>query len=673
MQMPNESDLIAKVNHNPGNPKNWYDLSLFYLTNNRLDEALSSLLKSNELASENPNIFNLMGVVYSQLGSFDKALTCLKKAVGMIPDNADFILNLGCCYLDAGEIGLAKDSLETVLALRRNDVKAFFNLGKVFEALNQYQDAINSYNHAIRINPDYIPAINNLGLCYMHEQEFELAEKCYRLVIQIDPNERRAYLNLIDLYTKISNQSGMLEISRQILERFPGDGIRIQNAFLLPRFYTSLADINWWRSRLDNLFSSLENQSLSVPNPVEEINSTYFYLSYQGKNDRIIQKKIGNIINKYIPHPKKKVTGRKTTGRIKIGFLSKFFYRHTMYRCFGNLILNLPTDQFDVTLFHIQGDKEDDITRRYREGVSSYVSVPQQLEMAQGLILSQKVDLLVFTDMGMDIFTYYLAFSRLAPIQIKLMGHPVTTGIPNIDYFVSSKLFEVQDAQRHYTEKLILLTNNSYLYQPPEIPDYLFSRSEINLPENKYIFSCPMTQMKLHPEIDAIFCALLRSEPQAVVVLLDRDLSKYNLLNRIKICDDCDDSVLDRILFLPWLNHQEYFSLIATSDVILDTIHFGGGGITTLDAFSLNIPVVTMPGKYVRSRLAAAQLDLMDLNCCVANNAEEYIYIALELVKNKSFRNMVIQKIKQNKDRLFDYQSSLHEYEELFKYLSQNR
>ena len=57
----------------------------------------------------------------------------------------------------------------------------------------------------------------------------------------------------------------------------------------------------------------------------------------------------------------------------------------------------------------------------------------------------------------MDPFYYYLAYSRLAPIQINTWGHSETSGIDTIDYYFSSKYYEIPDAQKFYSEKLVCL------------------------------------------------------------------------------------------------------------------------------------------------------------------------------------------------------------------------
>src|SRR3546814_8369575 len=70
---------------------------------------------------------------------------------------------------------------------------------------------------------------------------------------------------------------------------------------------------------------------------------------------------------------------------------------------------------------------------------------------------SDLLDLLLYTDIGMNAFSYFLAFARLAPVQCVTWGHPDTTGIPALDYFISNDLAEPEDAESHYSERLVRL------------------------------------------------------------------------------------------------------------------------------------------------------------------------------------------------------------------------
>ena len=143
-----------------------------------------------------------------------------------------------------------------------------------------------------------------------------------------------------------------------------------------------------------------------------------------------------------------------------------------------------------------------------------YVEVPTNLPAARQAIAGQRLDVLYYADIGMDPVTYSLAFSRLAPVQCVTWGHPVTTGLDTIDYFISMDAAEPEDAAEHYTETLVRLKALSVYYYRPEPPASLKDRAAFGLPEECHLYSCPQTLFKLHPEFDDLLGAILRRDPQ---------------------------------------------------------------------------------------------------------------------------------------------------------------
>src|SRR5207253_6863521 len=113
---------------------------------------------------------------------------------------------------------------------------------------------------------------------------------------------------------------------------------------------------------------------------------------------------------------------------------------------------------------------DDDFSRAIRKDAARSIVVPQDLPAARAAIEALELDVLFYQDIGMEPFGYFLAFSRLAPVQCVSFGHPDTTGIPTMDYFVSNDRYEPGDAQEHYSERLFLLHSLPTLayYEPPE-------------------------------------------------------------------------------------------------------------------------------------------------------------------------------------------------------------
>src|SRR5260221_487748 len=81
-------------------------------------------------------------------------------------------------------------------------------------------------------------------------------------------------------------------------------------------------------------------------------------------------------------------------------------------------------------------------------------------------IIDQQLDVLIYPEIGMDPMSIKLASLRLAPVQVATWGHPETTGLPTIDYYLSAEEMEPPEAQENYTERLITLPNLGCFYRP---------------------------------------------------------------------------------------------------------------------------------------------------------------------------------------------------------------
>ena len=116
--------------------------------------------------------------------------------------------------------------------------------------------------------------------------------------------------------------------------------------------------------------------------------------------------------------------------------------------------------------------------------------------------MNLNMDILVYPDIGMNPFTNAMALYRIAPVQINTWGHSVTSGIDNIDYYVSSKYFELPDlekAQELYSEKLIAQDSLSTFYNNYEIERFL-TKEQLRLPEGRPILFCIQNVKKFNLE-----------------------------------------------------------------------------------------------------------------------------------------------------------------------------
>src|SRR5207237_1565690 len=137
------------------------------------------------------------------------------------------------------------------------------------------------------------------------------------------------------------------------------------------------------------------------------------------------------------------------------------------------------------------GTSREEVASAIQKAADRHVALSISLPAARRAIAAEQLDVLFYADLGMDPITYSLAFSRLAPVQCVTWGHPVTSGIPAMDYFISSDLLETEEAAEHYTERLIRLKSLAVCYPRPEPPVPLRPRSHFGLPDEGTLYACP--------------------------------------------------------------------------------------------------------------------------------------------------------------------------------------
>jgi predicted O-linked N-acetylglucosamine transferase (SPINDLY family) len=251
-------------------------------------------------------------------------------------------------------------------------------------------------------------------------------------------------------------------------------------------------------------------------------------------------------------------------------------------------------------------------------------------------------------------------------VQCTSFGHPDTTGIANMDYFISSQLFESTQATEHYSETLALLPSPSLLsyYQRPALPDKLKSRTELGWNDSDHLYICPQTLFKFHPDFDNVLATILRQDKQGKILILEGPIAHFAVLLHQRWQQHIPD-VAERLIFLPPQSSADFINLIAASDLMLDIPSFNGMN-TSLEAFAVGTPVVTLPGSLQRSRHGAGLYQKMGISTCIAKNEEDYIAIAIRLANDKPFRETISNEILENNHHLFADENTIIAFSQFF-------
>jgi predicted O-linked N-acetylglucosamine transferase (SPINDLY family) len=261
-----------------------------------------------------------------------------------------------------------------------------------------------------------------------------------------------------------------------------------------------------------------------------------------------------------------------------------------------------------------------------------------------------------------------LAGLRLAPVQAASWGHPETSGLPSIDYYLSADLLEPPDAQRYYSETLVNLPNLGCCYQALPVqaaePDFAGLGINRELP----LLVCPGTPFKYTPEHDRVFVEIARRLQECQFVFFVHPVAEFTgkLRHRLeKAFRRAGLRLDDFAVFIPWLERPVFYGLLRQADVFLDTIGFSGFN-TAMQAVECGLPLVTRDGRFMRGRLASGILRRMDLEELITDNDDSYVSLAVRLVQDTDYRNQIRQRIDESQQPLFDDTAPIRQLEEFF-------
>lgn len=621
--------------------------------------------RATQLDPTIPGLFNGLGLSLASLGKEQAALKAFIRALELKPDILEVLNNLGNLQRTLGNLDEAEKCYLHCLEIQADFVQALNNLGVLYQQQQKPMRAIKHFEAAIGIKSDYAEAHNNLGAALNDQGETDCALDHFLQAIEINPSFSEAYIN-----AGMAQQNlGQHVSARAVLDH----AIQIEPENLTARWARCVSELEsvyatteaidvarrGYETRLNDLLSrvDLDDPRQSMWAVAATSSMQPFLLPYQGQDDRKLQSIYGDFICKGMQPPESaQLPSTRKPGPLRVGIVSAFFYNHSNWKVPIQGWLRYLAGQFEVIVYYT-GARQDRVTAeakalsaRFHSGLSA-----QQFSVA---IQEDDIDFLIYPELGMHPVTTWLAIQRLAKIQCASWGHPVTTGLPSIDYFLSSDLMEPEGAQSHYREKLIRLPGLSFSWTLPDYDEAKTKtpcREQFGLGRDEIICLCVQNLSKYLPRHDTMLVGIASQVPQSRMVFIEGAKNTTSLFkNRLRAC--FEHARLDfnkQVLFLPRLNRDEYHALNLIADIFLDTSQWSGCN-STLEALNCNLPVVTLPGQWMRGRHSYAFYRKMQYEALIARDEKHYIELAVHLAKDAAWREEQRQKISRVKFRLVE-------------------
>ena len=588
--------------------------------------------------------------------------------------------NLGQALRLLGQLEESEQVLRHAGRADPNDPAICNRLATVLSQRGRIPEAEHYYKEALRLKPDYVDALNNLGSLMSDRGQWAESEQWFRAAVAANPGHAMAQCNL---GLALAERGMRAEAEQHFLAAVNADPnyyyARITYVInKLPIIFNDESEIERCRTEYQKALQELRDwmrldEAAMVRAVAETIGWVHpFYLAYHGKNDRELQAEYGGFLCEIMArrypqfaqplHMPPMLEG----GPLRIGIVSAFFTNHSNWKTpIRGWIGNIDRTRFRVYGYHA-GFTSDSNTEIARQVCDQFVEgLP--FEALARKIRDDALHILIFPGIGLDHITIKLAALRLAPIQCNSWGHPDTSGMPTIDYYLSSDLMEPDDGRDHYTEQLVRLPNISIHYLPPNYAVPQLTRKDFRLPDDKVLYCCAQSLFKFLPQFDYIFPHIAKQVHDAQFVFFSSQksagLTDMFIQRVARAFELAGLDASSHLIVMPRMDNSAFQAAARVCDVYLDSIEWSGCN-TTLEVLAYHLPVITFRGSTMRGRHTYAFLKMMGLDELIADDLESYVQLAIRIGEDASMRERVRAEIPQRLARLYGDMTSVRALEE---------
>ena len=199
-------------------PKYQYNVGLFYLNSNNVDEAIRYLNRSLSLDPRYYLACNALGLAYSMKGNIQESIKHYQRCLEIAPNFSEARNNLGTAYQEIGYIDKAEEEFKRVLADPEyaNKELPYYNLARLYFVRQNFDQALASAETALKLNGRLAMAHNLRGLILEAQGRVPDAIESYKQALKLVPNEVNFNFNLGAAYFKNNEWLRAAEVLEKI-------------------------------------------------------------------------------------------------------------------------------------------------------------------------------------------------------------------------------------------------------------------------------------------------------------------------------------------------------------------------------------------------------------------------------------------------------------------------
>lgn len=631
------------------------------LSEGRVSAAQAALDRALQLAPESPALWCSRGAAYRHAGEFAAARAAYEQALEFDACFVQAMTNLGEWCLVQGEPEEALSWLERALQVQPGFLEAEANRIAVLFELGRYGEAREAGEALVVRAPERPEPYVNLGNVLVHTGQAKQAVKLYRKALELRPGYQEAHFNLatllgsqddlaksighlkreIELRGESMHRLGLLaaayqaagqvseaaEYCRKVLERQPEN----PGALLTLASCTSTGGDAASALMLYEQIEQLAQRQASMGSNV------LFELNYlPGYSREAVFERHRAWAQRYVPRlesaPDFSACLPDPDRKLRIGYISGDFCAHPVGFLLGDVLHHHDRSLYEIHCFSMLL-RSDEMSRSIQSAADGWedVFLLNDDELA-ALVREKQIDVLVDLSGHTALHRLLALGRRLAPVQATWIGYFHSTGAPEIDYFITDPYTSPADGGQLFSETPVYLPHSRFCFSrlgyAPEVADLPAER-------NGYITFGSFNRLaKLVPPVLDAWAAILHAVPESRLVIKAGVLKNAETKARWQAAFAERGIAPERIDLRLSSPHREMLEEYGDIDLALDPFPFNGG-MTTLEALWMGVPVLTLEGDTVVSRQTHSALKNIGLAEQLSMpSIERYVARAVELAED---------------------------------------
>ncbi len=670
-----QSHYLRAVKLDPQHADAWHLLGVIAFQDGLSSKAIKHYRQALAVRPRFAQAWNNLALALKAQGDAAGATDAFAQALAVRPEYVEAAYNLGLLHAQASDAQAAERAWLQALQWQPGHVPTLTNLGNLLRAQQRLAQAALLLERAHDEAPDADTAIN-LGLLMIDRGEWQRARALAAVALAAEPgsadalelegtaarlgDEIDASLAALSQAVAIDPARGGAWFELGLARNSAGDWRGARDAFAQSRTRRlDSARLRWaealalpalpdGESEIDAALASFGSgverllaalPALGSAAASEALDAAASVVSFNLHNlphdTTALQSRFGDLLGATVARALPALAAAPEWralahgGRIRVGFVSAYWSRHTVSRYFGDLVVALDPQRYERHVWHT-GALHDAHSSALAAQVEHFAQTDAALPALAAQIRAAQLDVLVFPDIGMDPRQQVLAALRLAPRQLLLYGHPVTSGLASMDVFAGAQAFEPIGGDAHYRERLHRLPGIGAAPRRWDTPPQGAWFDAVRGAQPSLL--CAQSLSKCTPAFDRLLAEIL-ARSNARLYLFDREgpLSRRYLerLGRAAAVHGVDVSA--RVALLGARPYAEFLGALQGADLVLDTPWFSGGS-TSLDAIALGAPVLSLRAPMARGRQTAGMLDLLGVEGLVVDDSAGYVARAVQLL-----------------------------------------